>query len=282
MDTGSQQSEGRTFARTLPTVAATYLTALAVFAYPLGFLTLWVQVWREYTHDPTTALYAVYLIPVAVVIVKALGALGVALFLAFGVNGIIGNAVIYGSYIGIHGEEIRAKFSHRRFLHFLQSFLVSKVWRVAFLLAAVLVAVLMPPFVELVSIDSGVDAFYYTCSVLVAGGGAAVGFVTLVRHTFAEYNGQRTPYVWLAFLTMVSSVVIAALFLIPLQPTKFPVVRFSEGTVETARLIAHADGYWYVIAEGEREVVALPDDAVGKATVSEGSPTEGNDPPSAR
>jgi hypothetical protein len=267
MNPEPQQSEKRPVIKTLLTLAATYLATLAIIAYPLGFLTLWIQIWREYTHDAATAIYAVSLIPVAVVVVKAFAALGTALFFVMGVSASASQFIAFYGAVDLEGEETRTRLSGRRFRRFWEFFLFDKKWRAAQLLNGFLVGALLPWAFELVSIDSGTDAFFYTCSVLIAGGGVVIGNSMLFKH-LNEQHDLRAIYAK-ALPIMISSVVVAAFLLIPLQPPEFPVVRFSEGTVEEARLISHSEGYWYVIAEGKRAVMALPDNTVGTATVSE-------------
>ncbi len=267
MNPEPKQSERRPLIKTLLTLAVTYLGTLAFIAYPLGFLTLWIQIWREYTHDAATAIYAVSLIPVAVVVVKTLAALGTALLVIMFVTASAGRATAFFGVVDLEGEETRTRLSGRRFRRFWQFFLFDRVWRAAYLLMGFCVGALLPYAVEWVSIDSGTDAFFYSCSVLIAGGGVVIGTSMLYKH-LKEQNDLRAIYTK-ALPIMISSVVVAVFLLIPLQPPKFPVVRFSEGTVEEARLISHSEGYWYVLAEGKRAVIALPDNAVGSATVSE-------------
>jgi hypothetical protein len=74
----AEHSEGSPLVRNLPTLVAGFLGALAIVAYPIGFFAYWVQIWSEYTHDPTTALYAAALIPVPVAVGRAVGVLVVA------------------------------------------------------------------------------------------------------------------------------------------------------------------------------------------------------------
>lgn len=188
MNPEPQQSEGRPVFKTLLTLAATYLGTLAIIAYPLGFLTLWIQIWREYTHDAATAVYAVSLVPVAVVVVKAFAALGTALFFVMGISGTAGQSIALYGAIDLDGEETRTRLSGSRFRRFWQVFLFDRRWRAVYFLNGVFVAAFVPWVAELVSIDSGVDTFFYTCSVLMAGGGAAIGTSMLFKHLNEQHD----------------------------------------------------------------------------------------------
>jgi hypothetical protein len=64
------------------------------------------------------------------------------------------------------------------------------------------------------------------------------------------------------------NLIIAALFLIPLQAPPLTTVRFTNTAFEDAKLITHSQGYWYVIKQGDDDVTALPDEVVGTATIS--------------
>ncbi len=68
-------AKGRALLSSLPTIIAGTLASLAVIVYPLGLVAYWIQMWQDYTHDVTLALYAASLIPAPVAAGRALDVL---------------------------------------------------------------------------------------------------------------------------------------------------------------------------------------------------------------
>ncbi len=79
-----EHSTRQSFAQNLPTLVAAYLASLAVIAYPLGLFTLWTQIWRFYTYDSFTAMYAASLVPIPAATSRALGVLDLLIFTGLG------------------------------------------------------------------------------------------------------------------------------------------------------------------------------------------------------
>lgn len=248
--------------KTVLAVVATYLVPLLVLAYPLGFLTFMVQVWREHTYDAASAMYAASLMPASVVVAKSLAVLGSALFVIWGVSAFSAYTIASHRMVSVRKKDFEEELSGRRFTRW---FMLNKTGRAAQLFMGFSLAAMLPYALLLVSLNDGTDLFYYSCAVLVAGVGSVVGALTLMGRP-GEPPDKRTVYTR-ALPVMAGSVVLASLLLVPVFPTKLPVVRFSDGAVDGAALVSHADGYWYVVND-DAEVVAMPDDAVGTATIS--------------
>lgn len=264
MNQDAQQSQPRVTYNTLLAMAATYLGTLALIAYPLGFIILWVQVWRGYTYGTDTALYAASLVPVPVVIAKSFAVLGTALFILSTVSAIFAESIMSYWVVSVHREDFERLLSGSRFR---RSFLLGRKWQVVHLILGFLAAAFLPWALGFVSLDEGMDVFCFVCAVLVAGGGAITGALVLSRRP-GELPEERKPYTT-AVPVIVGSTVIACLLLVPVLPAKLPVVHFSEGAVNEATLITHSQGYWYVLGGDEAGVTALPNDEVGMVTISE-------------
>ncbi len=151
----------------------------------------------------------------------------------------------------------------------LRLLVLSEKGRISYLLVGLFVAVTTPYALWLVSLEDRADVFYYACAVLVASGGALIGTNLLFRNL--EELPDRSIIYGQAIPLMAASALIASLFLVPLMPSNLPSVRFSEGTIEEATLISHSEGYWYVVDTPETGVLAMPDTAVGTATILEAS-----------
>lgn len=266
MDETSQQSDSHPKLNTWLTVAATYLGTLVLIAYPLGFTTFWVQVWREYTHDAATALYAASLMPGPVVVAKSFTVFASALFTIGPVSTAAVHNVTVFRFRAMMPKELEEEISEVRSLRFLY---LSKKGRVVYLFVSLSIAATIPYMLWLVSLDSSADVFYYVCAMLVAGGGTFVGTYLLFESLAgvpdrSRIYGQAIPLI-------ASSALVASLFLVPLSPSNLPKVQFSEGTVEEAALISHSEGYWYVVNTPKTNILALPDSGVGTATIEESS-----------
>ena len=263
MDSTPQKPKSYLQFKTWLAIGATYFGTLALIAYPLGFATFWIQVWREYTYDAATALYAASLMPGSVVVAKAFAVLASALLTIVGTSGLVAVGVSWYRVGTWASQVIPEELLESRTVLL---FLVSKRGRVLYLLVVLLLAAVTPYTGWWLSLKNGADIFYYSCAVLIAGGGVAVGSNLLFRD-MEEMQDKRTVY-GQAIPLMAASALVASLFLVPLMPSDLPSVQFSEGTVEEAILISHSEGYWYVVDPPESGVLALPDSAVGTVTIS--------------
>jgi hypothetical protein len=139
---------------------------------------------------------------------------------------------------------------------------------------------MIPIALGLVTLDEATDVLFYSCAVVVAGVGGLFGSWLLLRLLKRTREGMYTvgPRFWSGtplqiISTVVVSTIAAAVFLIPLHSPALADVRFSGITDDCAKLITHSQGYWYVIKSGDRSVTALPDQSVGKATITRPSMT---------
>lgn len=258
--------------RGLPAIVASTLGALAVIAYPLGLIAYWIQIWRDYTHDATVALYAASLVPVSVAAGRALE----LLFVAF----MVANFALFGISL-THTLKV-AKYSGRERTG-LRRWMLTTRGRIVTTLIDFGLAAFLPLGIGLISLDRVGDVPFYLCAVAVAGGGGhlvsslTAGNLKEVEETrrtvgiegHEEEIARDFLSAWLrAGVALAVTAVVACLFLIPLQSPPLAEVTF-DGTGGTgAKLISHSEGYWYVIESGDRNVTAIPDSTASTAKIS--------------
>jgi hypothetical protein len=238
------------------------LGALAIVAYPIGFFAYWVQIWSEYTHDPTTALYAAALIPVPVAVGRAVGVLVVAV-----VAGSISTGAASGfAYFKFFSPLYPAEESSR-FVGFAFRFAFSRFGRAVFFISTVATSASAPLVFQLVVLESASDIFFYACAGIIAGASGLIGMWLILGSHPDEGPDLRSGVP--GIITIATGTIIAAMFLIPLQSAPLAKVHFSDAADCDARLIAHSVGYWYVVERGKTDVIALPDESVGEVTITE-------------
>lgn len=259
----SEQATSQSLAYNLPTIVAAYLASLAIIAYPLGFYTLWTQIWREYTHDSFTALYATALLPAPAVAGRALSILYLLIYTGAAAS-IITEALTIRVFLLRGRDDLAQAFLEEDFLtSWRHASRMGKVQTIGVGLTALGQAVLIPLAASIVVLDSLLDLFLYALYVLfVVGSGLWAGSILSQSHWERFTAGVVAIYI---------GALLAAMALIPLQQTPLPVVRFSDGVVREATLISQAGDYWYVIQEGEHSLSVLPNDAVGTISISERS-----------
>jgi hypothetical protein len=261
----------------------------------LGFLVYWVQIWREYTNDSTTALYAASLIPAPVAAGRMLGAFPAALTMV--------SVAVLASFLWEGKTESEAEASpgppwrplfEARWYAWLTQWLTQAAKaarKLGITILGIVAAVVGPLVTGHVRLDSPSDVFFYLCAAIIAGAGGLYSAQLLLLMRPAdlfdfffrprEYRRRREFRAWWvrsagyyfrsdlqSFATLVTSILVAALFLMPLQSPPLASVRFSSVASEDAKLLTHEQGYWYVIKDGNRNVMALPDEAVGNVTIS--------------
>ena len=256
----SEQATGQSLASNLPTIVAAYLASLAVIAYPLGFYTLWTQIWREYTHDSFTALYATSLVPAPAVAGRALGILHLVIYT--GAAAFIIAEIVITRFWLLHGRDdpLRAFLEEDFLTSFRQASRRGKVLTIGLVFGALGQAALLPLAFQVVVLDSRLDLYLYALYVLfVVGGGLWGSLILSLSRWRRSVAGFAAIYI---------GALLAAIALIPLQQTPLPVARFSDGVVREATLISHVGQYWYVIQEGKRSLTALPNGEVGRVSIS--------------
>jgi hypothetical protein len=120
-----------------------------------------------------------------------------------------------------------------------------------------------------VTLDSAIDVlFYVAAAVIAAAGGLFATWLAFSLVKAAAVEGYDFRSFVPSVIVLVTTIIIAALFFIPLHSPALPTVRFSDVSGGDAKLLTHSQGYWYVIKDGDRSVTAVPDEAVGNATIS--------------
>lgn len=269
-------AEGRSLLRSLSAVVAGTFGFLAIIGYPLGLIAYWIQMWRDYTHDATVALYAASLVPVPVATGRALGLLPVIVVVA-----------VLAMFSMSFTHQIRVLTYYVRDttqLTGLRRLLLSRAGKVfSSILALSIAATLVPLNTDLIPLNGTGDVLFYLCAVAVAGGGGELVSRILARNLERNREiwetvdaGDREEIAGREFLsaglragaTLASTAIITALFLIPLQSPPLANVTFSGAVDCQAKLISHSQGYWYVIKNGDRSVTAIPNSTAGTANIS--------------
>lgn len=269
-------AESRSLLRSLPTILAGTLASLAVIVYPLGLVAYWIQMWRDYTHDATVALYAASLAPAPVVADRSLDLLLTTIVVAF-----LSPSASLLFQMPIDEAKIEARPTALRVLTRL---VLSRAFRFFFAVLSVgttglLFAIVEPPIIPL---NGTSDMLLYWCAVVVAGGGGLLAsemmgkiFRTLAaRNTDATENHEGAANREFfgtsvrAGATLILGAVVAAVILIPVQSPSLASITFTGSVDYEAKLIGHSQGYWYVIKNGERDVTAIPDSTAGTVNIS--------------
>ena len=213
------------FLRSLPTVIAGTLAALAVIVYPLGLLAYWIQIWRDYTHDATTALYAASLLPPPVAAGNALDLLPTA-FVAALVATFASNAFPVLIFRPTPTDTAPEWFTR------LIRVVFSNPGRIVIFILGLTPALLVPLVLNLVTLDSATDVFFYACAVTVAAVGGLYQLWLLVQPELETRTADAAippNILWQGILALFVPVVLAALLLIPLYSPAFATKRAPAG-----------------------------------------------------
>lgn len=253
--------------RLLP-LSAGFLASVGLLAYPVGFLTLSLQMLVSYDLSYATIIYAVSQVPVAVVVSKLLTVLWASLFS----NGLVTACVLslwgfWNFYEHLRQipdnplalmspGEIRQSMDEKGTVT-----LGTFNWiiqRYALLLTIPLVILdtfgayrSWASFLMFIAfIVSGLAASYF-CTPLVLR--------STERDSYTELVGS--------FLALYLTSILAAVFLAGLSPTNLPTTEIEDGGErQTVEVLAHSDGYWHFIVGGDA-VRSIPDEDVGEVNV---------------
>lgn len=257
--------KGSDLLRGLPALVAGALASLAVVVYPLGLFAYWIQIWREYTHDATTALYAASLLPPPVLAGSSLDLLPAA-FAAFFVASAVGSATGVLTILPMLMDDARPDSYGR-----VARILFSGPGRIVVFVLQTVPAMAAPWALDLVTLNSPNDVFFYLCAVTIAAAGGLLQALLLNRGVKREETVEEDkplPTGVQSILALVTSMILAAVFLVPLYSPSLANIRFSDVPSGDAKLLTHSQGYWYVLKSGDRSVTALQDESVGTATIT--------------
>ena len=271
------------FLQSVPALVATLLAAIAVVIYPLGFVVFWIQLWLDYTHNSAVALHAASLVPVPVAAIAALTVLQTTLLIGGAAVSVVHGSILLFVMRGKgrnlqffpesnpEGEEggqttaspfAKGKKAIRQ--HAINPIKKRLTYPLILLMITVVVlACVLLGFKGFVRFDEGTDYVWLIpfLVVTVVVGGLA---------TYRTITGNASLRRELAniFLIIYLGAIVASLTLVPLQQLSLPRVEFSDGPVETATLIAHKDGYWYVIEDCQNKLSAVEKESVGTVKIS--------------
>jgi hypothetical protein len=234
--------------------------AAIVLSYPVGFITLWVQIMDTYGYDYSDALYAASMVPSSVVA-------GQAVFVLFGAP--IAAYIMYflaALYAWMFGWRRKNKTSMRLWL-----LLYVGIMIVVYFIPLSLIAY-YSFWRDTLSVVKG-----YVCGVAlisIVGCGLMSGLL-FQRGTKAKDSGRYTrsiiiagiPFVVGAFITGVCTNIL--LFGIAL-PTVELLKKNSDERVE-GTLLAHMDGSWHLInsSQPNHPLITVPNERVFKVKIAE-------------
>jgi hypothetical protein len=268
-------------------LALGYLGFLVLVVYPVAVATTWLRLMDTFHYEvayaPATSLYAVSLMPkTAIVAGTGVGLLyyslfsgGVA-FLAASAAGMyrldevlqqgdeLRNELLQPGDGSEQGSEIPRGWIPRGWKRFMLKY--------AQFFALAGIAPLLPfGFSSNFALESRHDyalyALYLVASIL---GGLIGSYVAIPRTLEGTLEEPR----WRGFAgaaVIYVGIIVGAVSLVGVTPLTLPNVQFGpQAGVEEGSLLAHSEGYWYVLTD--KEILAIPDDAGGEIRITEPLP----------
>ena len=258
-------------------VALGYVGLIALLAYPLGFVTLWIRLWKDYTNDSTVALYAATLIPPAVVVGKVINVLLLSSFTS-----------VFTFYFSLLVYPIASTESWKRFLYRVayrpEELSIEdrhvRIFRGSVLISislSILMMASMPVSVGLLgfglfSVDSSLDVLAYIGFLVFAIAGGVIS-AYLLKGWRPNENSLWGTFRGFAFRTILITLIggtLAAVCLSMLQDVSLPTAKFDFAPKEDFNLLSHTAGYWYVF-DSENNFLTVPDSRAGTVQISSAS-----------
>ena len=275
--------------------ASAILTVIASATYVLGLFAVWIPIVTTYTHDLTTGWYAASLVGRNVVIAQGINLLllpPITLYLVYEI------VLLIGFYMGRRfrqKEELAARRNERRYtyviavallLGWFYIFILSKAGGVSALKEAfagawlaspriwIGVALIVGSFFLLVVLEAIWDAVWETPPSAHVGSSNIFGiednffdikdfwqaYGSLMKHRYSGDKARDNLKGAVLISTLYFFVILSTIIWFHKPALPSIVLSKEERTVE-GRLLAHTDGFWYVV-NAERGLIAIPDDKV--------------------
>lgn len=247
-DGRSSRSSGSSFPKesvtTITQTVLAFVGVVIILVYPIGFASFWIQLWRYYDLDLSTALYAASTVPSTVLAGNLVNILK-SLVLSGGI------ALTVFMFTPSYYMQFRSALSRKERV-------IIFVGLVGLFLLLALEAL---SWGFIFTIRSLSDVLWYALFLVFAfGGGMLGGYLGYLalreRSSWGLIRAQALVYL---------AAVVGALVLSGLQIPALPTVEFnSEGHKEgeILSLLSHSDGYWYVI-DRQGNLSAVPGDGTG-------------------
>jgi hypothetical protein len=244
-------------------VAVGFFGALVVLIYPIGFITLWLQMMRAYGFNRDNALYATSLVPtsdVAAQIISILPNSYVALFVMIFIG-------YFRSWMTAQGQGRWLKFKR---------WLGRGILTVLYAGSTILVGYFGLGRNVLTQVEMWLCLV--TIFAIFLGG---IGGGTLFQRAIAvpERSGRYMRYLGGAALgylgALIAGVCLTAFVYSPALPTVSVDKKQSQKQV-VATLLSHSDGFWHLVnyASDTWSLIAIPNERVFKVTIAEQTTAE--------
>lgn len=233
-DDAGGEPEGISAVRIAELVAG-YLASVVVLLYPIGLLSLTLQLWVAYEYPLLDSLYAAALAPVPTAMAQ----------IFYSLYWFLSSYIVAEFVSGLIWQKSATPLMPRSRGERLQSILI------------VLLVVTAPPSVirpEYIFTPRGIALWVGFALVALAGG--AVGGLL---HRIAVARWQRLA----ANLAVYLFAILSAVLLTGTEGPHLPLVELGGGDGTKARLLSHDGGYWYVF-DAESGLAAVPDDEAGR------------------
>jgi len=223
------------------------LALVGAMGYLLGILVLWVPIVRNYTQDIVASWYSVSMVPKTIVV-------------GHGLIRLLVPTLVYTLLIAValSSYYVPALRSRKR----------GAAIRIAALSIVILIS-LIPLFVVLISGDEItllVWALVLLAPVLISIPLAWVTFY--LRRSLQHVEKRRRTVLTSITVVLASSFLLSFLIFVVAAPRPpLPRVELTGSQRVEGRLLAHAEGYWYIL-NVEGNVVAISDEVAKRATVS--------------
>lgn len=247
-------------ARRVAEIAVGYLTVVAVLVYPIGLVSLCLQIWNAYRYGLSDAFFVMSVAPTTLAASKiydfimwgllAIGIVEQIAWLIFGRRAHDSFIEILSSMPG-EGSEKFIGMANRSY----------KFTRLSMILGA-FVGLTAPVGLSLIFIESWrTVALYCAYVIFCCVGGAIGGILTLL---FAERPYYRS---WKSTGAAYAFAILAGISLTGTSSPGLPSVQFETGETKAGDLLGHSSGYWYVF-DRQDTLLAIPDDDTGDVRFS--------------
>lgn len=247
-------------ARRVAEIAVGYLTVVAILVYPIGLISLSLQLWNAYRYGLSDAFFVISVAPTTIAASKifdfitwGLIAIGLVEQIAWLISGHKSRDSLIETLSSMPGEDSEEliKMAHKGHK--------SMRWSYIFSVVLVLTA---PVALHMIFIESWrTVALYLAFVVFCLVGGVAGGILTLLFGERPYYRSWKSTGVAFAFA------ILAGISLTGTSNPGLPSVSFETGRTKEGYLLGYSSGYWYVF-DRQDTLLAIPDDNTGNVRFS--------------
>jgi hypothetical protein len=260
-DNHSKESRARSSFAVILEALLGYIPVIVILVYPVGVIALYLQLY-EYTGTHSSALSAASVVSPVVTVGNVL-----PFFLLAAIASIISFAIALAALIFVRAMpyEGRVKRLVAYFAVLLSSLIV---YMMLLFLLVVIVTQIGEPLDIYITVTSGRDWTNVSVFLVLVGVGGAIGALLAGPKLFSLTANQarmifRFRPIWRGLAAAYLGAIIGAIFFAGVHNPTLPTVDLEWEQGEGALLLAHSNGYWYVITAGDQSFYAVPDDRAG-------------------